>query len=83
MSPKVLTNLSIIPDKNYSALGIIDRFIRTLRDMNTPNEKSKSQSHENKYRVFSYSRMQKLIEIYIITLIIQVLKQLLKKCIIT
>jgi hypothetical protein len=45
-------------------LGIIDRFTRTLRDLNTPSEKSKSQSHAEKYRVFTNARMQKLINIY-------------------
>ena len=45
-SRKILVNT--IPDKNHSALGIIDRLIKTLRDMNTPNEKSKSQSNAKK-----------------------------------
>ena len=29
----------IITEKNHSSLGIIDRFIRTLRDMNIPTQK--------------------------------------------
>ena len=51
-------------DKNHSTLGIIDRFIRTLRDMNTPRESSKSQSNDDKYKSFTNERMQKLIDIY-------------------
>lgn len=54
----------IITEQNHSALGIVDRFIRTLRDMNTPNEKTMKQSHDSKYKTFSLKRMNKLIEIY-------------------
>ncbi len=54
----------IITEQNHSALGIIDRFIRTLRDMNTPNEKTMKQSHDSKYKTFTLKRMNKLIEIY-------------------
>ena len=61
-SRKILVNT--IPDKNHSALGIIDRLIKTLRDMNTPNEKSKSQSNAKKYKSFTVERMNKLINIY-------------------
>jgi len=53
-----------IPDKNHSALGIIDRFMRTLRDMNTPTEHSKRQSHDNKYTFITEKRMRKLLNIY-------------------
>ena len=56
--------MHIITEKNHSSLGIIDRFIRTLRDMNTPTEKSTKQSHHEKYRSFTPKRMAKLIEIY-------------------
>jgi len=56
--------IQTIPDKNHSALGIIDRFIRTLRDMNTPRESSKSQSNTEKYKTFTAERMSKLINIY-------------------
>ena len=57
-------DMHIITEKNHSSLGIIDRFIRTLRDMNTPTEKSKRQSHDDKYKSFTPKRMQKLIDIY-------------------
>jgi hypothetical protein len=40
-----------IPDQNHSALGIIDRFIRTLRDLHNS-------------RSFSEADMQELIELY-------------------
>ena len=54
----------IITEQNHSALGLIDRFMRTLRDMNTPNEKTMKQSHDVKYQTISPKRMYKLIEIY-------------------
>ena len=57
-------NVHIITEQNHSALGIIDRFIRTLRDMNTPTEKGIRQSHHPKYQTFSPKRMMKLIDIY-------------------
>jgi hypothetical protein len=56
--------VQFVKDNNHSTLGIIDRFTRTLRDLNTPSEKSKSQSHAEKYRVFTTARMQKLLGIY-------------------
>ena len=59
---KVLVH--IITEQNHSALGIIDRFIRTLRDMNTPTQKSKRQSHDEKYKSITPKRMNKLINIY-------------------
>ena len=57
-------SVHLITEKNHSALGTIDRFIRTLRDMHIPNEKTDNQSHEDKYKTFSEKRMAKLIEIY-------------------
>lgn len=56
--------VQIITEQNHSALGIIDRFIRTLRDMNTPTEKSTRQSHDDKYKSISPQRMSKLLNIY-------------------
>jgi len=53
-----------VPDQNHSSLGIIDRFIRTLRDMNTPVEKGKRQSHDEKYTFISEDRMAKLLNVY-------------------
>lgn len=65
---KLLTDnkvrMHIITEQNHSALGIIDRFIRTLRDMNIPNEKSKRQSHDVKYKSITPKRMKKLLDIY-------------------
>ena len=54
----------IVTEQNHSTLGIIDRFIRTLRDMNIPTQKGSKQSHYPKYNTFSEKRMEKLIEIY-------------------
>lgn len=65
---KLLTDnnvrVHIITEQNHSALGIIDRFIRTLRDMNIPTEKGDKQSHDQKYTTFTPKRMQKLLKIY-------------------
>lgn len=57
-------SLRIITEQRHSALGIIDRFIRTLRDMNIPTVKSEHQSNDPKYRDFSVKRMNKLLDIY-------------------
>ena len=57
-------NVHIITEKNHSSLGVIDRFIRTLSDMNIPTQKGSKQSHYPKYQTFSEKRMKKLIEIY-------------------
>ena len=56
--------LKLINDKRHSALSVIDKFIRTLRDMNTPGVHSKRQSNDPKYRDFTNGRMQKLLKIY-------------------
>ena len=65
---KLLTDndcsMHIVTDNNHTSLGIIDRFIRTLRDMNTTTEKSKHQSHDEKYTYITPHRMNKLISIY-------------------
>ena len=54
----------IITEQRHSALGTIDRFIRTLRDMNKAGVESKHQSDDPKYRDFTTDRMAKLIDIY-------------------
>ena len=54
----------IITEQRHSALGTIDRFVRTLRDMNEPGVTSKHQSDDAKYRDFTPERMAKLIDIY-------------------
>ena len=56
--------LKVITEQRHTALSIIDRLIRTLRDMNLPTVKSKRQSDDPKYRDFSIKRMNKLIDIY-------------------
>jgi hypothetical protein len=53
-----------IRDQNHTSLSVVDRFIRTLRDMNTPVEKSKRTSLNRKYRDFTVKRMNKLVAIY-------------------
>ncbi|KAH0790307.1 Integrase core domain containing protein [Histomonas meleagridis] len=56
--------MHIVTDKNHSTLGIIDRFIRTLRDMNTLSEKSKHESHDEKYTFITPKRMEKFLNTY-------------------
>jgi hypothetical protein len=57
-------SLKVITGHRNTALGVINRLIRTLRDMNTPEEKSSHQSHDKKYRDFTIYRIAKLIHIY-------------------
>jgi hypothetical protein len=59
-----MVSLKLIRGDRHSALGVINRMIRTLRDMNTVEEKSKHQSHHKKYRDFSIYRIAKLIHTY-------------------
>ena len=56
--------MHVIQDKNHSSLAVIDRFIRTIRDMNTVSEESKHQSHEEKYTYISPYRMEKILNTY-------------------
>ena len=65
---QLLTDMNVvlqtIPDKNHSTLGIIDRFIRTLRDMNRPVDGENKQSHDKSFRYFDLNKMINLIYIY-------------------
>ena len=56
--------LKVITEQRHTALSVVDRLIRTLRDMNTPTVKTNRQSDDPKYRDFSIKRMNKLIDIY-------------------
>ena len=56
--------LKIVPDKAHSTLGIVDRFIRTLRDMNQPANKSQDQQYSKDYIVFTPTKMRQLINSY-------------------
>ena len=56
--------LKMITDQRHTALAAVDRFIRMLRDMNTPTVHGKHQSDDPKYRDFSVNRMNKLLDIY-------------------
>ena len=60
---KIRVSSKIITEQRHSALGTIDRFIRTLRDMNKVGVESKRQSDDPKYRDFSPKRMAKLLDI--------------------
>ncbi len=49
---------------NHSPLGIVDRFIRTLRDMNTPIHSDRVQSDDISFRAISTSKMTSLLNAY-------------------
>jgi hypothetical protein len=57
-----------IPSDRHSSLGIVDRFIRTLRDMNakapTEGEDESVHAAERQYRDFTIAQMRKLINIH-------------------
>ena len=57
-------SIQIVTEQNHSTLSIVDRFIRTLRDMNTPSDKSKHESSHEKYTFISPKRMQKFLDSY-------------------
>ena len=57
-------SIKFITGKRHSALSAVDRFIKQLRDMNTPTVHSIRQSDDPKYRDFSVHRMNKLLRIY-------------------
>ena len=54
----------IVTDQNHTSLSVLDRFVRTLRDLNTTTEKSKHVSTDDKYKFITPKRMDKLLEIY-------------------
>jgi hypothetical protein len=54
----------LIPSDRHSALGVVDRFVRTLRDMNIRTEKGKKETNDRKYRDFTPKRMNKILDIY-------------------
>jgi hypothetical protein len=56
--------MHFIPNSNHSALGIVDRFIRTLRDMNTPSYNSVKNSDDPEFRDFTPEKMEELIDLY-------------------
>ena len=64
MLSKKKVAIKFINDQRHSALAVVDRFIRTLRDMNTPTVHTQRQSNDPKYRDFSKHRMEKLLNIY-------------------
>ena len=56
--------LQTVPDSNHSTLGVIDRFIRTLRDMNRPRDISQKQSDDEAFKYFNQNKMAKLVKEY-------------------
>jgi hypothetical protein len=53
---------NVIDDKNHTALGIVDRLIRTLRDMNRPT--IHDDSNDPRFRDFTPELMAQLLNIY-------------------
>lgn len=49
----------IVTDKQHSSLGVIDRVIRSLRDMNTPKHHNE-QSHHKQFNTISQAKMTRL-----------------------
>ena len=57
--------LFIVTEQNHTSLSIIDRFIRTLRDMNRPQEYPKTaQSTDKEYNYISLDKMNEFINVY-------------------
>ena len=56
--------LQTVPEQNHSTLAVIDRFIRTLRDMNRPVDGENKQSIDDEFKTFDVNKMSRLIEIY-------------------
>lgn len=55
--------LYVVTDQQHSSLSVIDRVIRTLRDMNTP-KRYHEQSHEPQFNTFSIPKMNRLMNEY-------------------
>lgn len=56
--------LYIIQEKNHSALSLIDRFIRTLRDMNKPADNSNDCSTDEQFTYIDRNKMTNLLSLY-------------------
>ena len=56
--------LYIIQEQNHTALSLIDRFIRTLRDMNRPDDSSSNCSTDAEYSYIDRDKMTKLLKLY-------------------
>ena len=57
---KVIDNLKY----RHTVLSVVDRFIRTLRDMNRPGVLEDKQSHEKEFRDFSTEKMTEFVRLY-------------------
>ena len=55
--------LYVITHSNHSSLSVIDRVIRTLRDMNIPKQYNQ-QSTDNQFNTFSIAKMNRLMNEY-------------------
>ena len=56
--------LYIIQEQNHSALSLIDRFIRTLRDMNKPEDNSTDCSTDDEFKYIDRNKMSLLLSLY-------------------
>lgn len=60
----VKCGLFIVTEQQHSTLGIIDRFMRTLRDMNTPQDGSGKHSSDKEFQYISEEKMKELLDSY-------------------
>lgn len=56
--------LYIIQEKKHSALSLIDRFIRTLRDMNKPTNEGQEVSTDDEFKYIDRNKMTLLLSLY-------------------
>ena len=56
--------LYIIQEQNHSALSLIDRFIRTLRDMNQPQDGDVRDSNDEDFKYIDRITMTQLLNLY-------------------
>ena len=56
--------LYIIQEHNHTALSIIDRFMRTLRDMNKPTNEGNDKSTDDRFRYIDRNRMNDYLRSY-------------------
>jgi hypothetical protein len=56
--------IKYVSDQNHTALAVVDRLIRTLRDMNTPTRASEETSEARQFRDFTDKRMQEILKLY-------------------
>ena len=56
--------VQVVPDQNHGALGTINRFIRTLRDLNQPREGDGKDSTDDEFKWISPNKMVRMLNTY-------------------